>query len=70
MHALAISTVLFQALATVALVLGAAAESFFPARRWYAFADFRRFAPDLRAIRRRAPGYHGMASGRCSNVTT
>ena len=33
MHALALSTVLFQAFATVALVLGAAAEIFFPARR-------------------------------------
>jgi hypothetical protein len=33
MHALALSTVLFQAFATVALLLGAAAEIFFPARR-------------------------------------
>lgn len=33
MHALALSTVLFQALATVALVLGVAADSIFPTRR-------------------------------------
>jgi hypothetical protein len=33
MHTLALSTVLFHALATVAVVLGAAVNSFFPARR-------------------------------------
>ncbi len=33
MHILALSTLLFQALATVALVLGAAMDSFRPARR-------------------------------------
>lgn len=33
MHLIALSTLLFQALATVALVLGAAADAFFPARR-------------------------------------
>jgi hypothetical protein len=33
MHVLALATLLFQAVATVVLVLGVAAESFFPARR-------------------------------------
>jgi hypothetical protein len=33
MHILALSTLLFQAVASVALVLAVAADSFFPARR-------------------------------------
>ena len=33
MNVLALSTLLFQAIASVALVLGVAAEAFFPARR-------------------------------------
>jgi hypothetical protein len=33
MHALALSTILFQAFATVALVVGVAADVFLPGRR-------------------------------------
>jgi hypothetical protein len=36
MHIIAISSLLFQVLATVALVLGAAADTFWPARRSHA----------------------------------